>query len=462
MRFTLGISFLALALPAFGQQPSLRERGDITIHARHILKKYCSECHKGPETSFDVMDIGQLRRGLAVPWFKPNEPEHSQALEFIRDGSMPPGGRERPTELEFNVLREWVKLSMPQYPRAFDDDYASLHAGDDWRKQKNRDQVRYISLGPRVRDNQPFKSLKDDEDHLQAALDAATVKERATPLQHVDPAGTVFRIDIEKLGWGAKGYFWEVSPQGAPENPSQLLPYDLIRLENPYPGKNDGEFAKYGPVLRGDWLMEALAPGTPLAADLRALVELQNPGDTPCGPKVRAFEKPKFKLESPVNPPITSWYGPDRANPFELTFRVKGKPDATIAVGEEFTFEAVSRTGAKFLLLQMLSDGSIRPLPVAGGEVLKAGEIREIGPQNGKGFKVTGGISGEKTFVQRYILLAGPLPDGVPILTFLRTEHQTIKCPSGTGPLTRVIFDEKKTDTSKLARSVIAVTFQSK
>ena len=85
-----------------------------------------------------------------------------------------------------------------------------------------------------------------------------------------------------------------------------MLPYDLIGLENPYPGRIDPKFAKLGPVLRGDWLADALAPGTPLSADLRSLAEMQDPGETPCGPKVRAFEQPKFKLLPPANPPITA------------------------------------------------------------------------------------------------------------------------------------------------------------
>ena len=127
------------------------------------------------------------------------------------------------------------------YPRAFDDAGVLQAIAADWPLQPTPGNIRYISLAQSIRDGQEFTSLAAEQSRLQQALDAATTKERAFALQPVDDAATVFRIDIEKLGWAAPDLFHQIGSKGEDQGVFAMVPFDLILLENPYRMERDAQ-----------------------------------------------------------------------------------------------------------------------------------------------------------------------------------------------------------------------------
>ena len=462
------LSFSIFTMPGTVSAADLsqRESGDLVLQARSILKKYCSECHGTKSGSFDVLDYSQITEKRPVPFVNPTR---SQIIEFIEDGSMPPGGRARPTDGEVAVLKKWMAEKAPRFFKEYDEPTVLRAVFEDWEKQKSPGNFRYLSLAHRVDAGSEFQSLQAEQLRLQTALDAATTKDHAFALQPVDDAATIFRIDIEKLGWQAKDLFVEIGAKSEDKGVhEQMIPYDLILLENPYPFVPQVRFEKFlgaprhvrpAPFLRGDWLAKVLAPDSPLAADMKSLVELaaiiDKSGETPCGPKVRVFEKPKTVLPSGAIAPITSWYGPERRDPFfKLDFKIDGSESPRVVVNTALQLEVGSDRDVRFKLFNVLSDGNIRVQGVGiGGEVLNKGDKRDLRTAQGAAFKIAGIITGAETAVEHFILIAAV--DEVPMPTIVRSNHATLGCKGG-GPVWRLLFDDKF-DQSQAVRKVIAV-----
>ncbi len=466
MRYRLLLTFSILAMPGIASAavPSPRESGDLVLQARAILKKYCSECHGTKTGTFDVLDYSQItEKNRPVPFVNPTR---SQIIEFLEDGSMPPGGRPRPDVGEIAILKKWMAEKAPRFFKEYDDPTVMQAVFDNWEKQKSPGNFRYISLAHLVEDRS--ESLLLEQLQLWKALQGATTKERAFVLQSVDEAATIFRIDIEKLGWTARDLFEEIGTKGEDKGAhGQMIPYDLILLENSYP-LSDPRFEKFlgsprhvrpAPFLRGDWLADVLAPDSPLASDMKSLVELdaiiKKGGETPCGPKVRAFEKPKKVSPSGAIVPITSWYSPERRDPFfKLDFKIDGSESPSVVVNIPLQLEVGSDRDVRFRLFNVLSDGGIRVQGVGiGGEVLNKGDKRDLRTSQGASFKIAGIITGEETAIEHFILIAAV--DEVPMPTIVRSQHATLGCKSS-GPVWRMLFDPKF-DPSKAVRKVITV-----
>ena len=465
MRYRLLLTFSILAMPGTvsAAVPSPRESGNRVLQARAILKKYCSECHGAKTGTFDVLDYSQITEERPVPFVNPTR---SQIIEFIEDGSMPPGGRPRPDVGEIEILKKWMAEKAPRFFKEYDDPTVLRAVFEDWDKRQPHGNFRYISLAHLVQDRS--ESLLLEQARLQTALDASTTKDRLFPLLPVDDAATIFRVDIEKLGWKARDLFVEIGTKGQDTTTHEhMIPYDLILLENPYP-LSDPRFEKFlgssrhvrpAPFLRGDWLADVLAPDSPLAADMKSLVELdatqKKGGETPCGPRVRAFEKPKKVLPSGAIAPITAWYGSEQRDPFfKLDFKIDGSESPSVVVNNPLQLSVGSDRDVRFRLFNVLSDGGIRVQGVGiGGEVLNKGDKRDLRTAQGAPFKIAGIITGAEAAVEHFILIAAV--DDVPMPTIVRSQHATLGCKSS-GPVWRMLFDTKF-DPSKAVRKVITV-----
>lgn len=375
--FTL---LLLLPLPAVAADPPKhRLEGDAAIAARRVLTAHCAACHSDAakdkrQGRLSVTDWDTLVGNAGpVPFVSLDKDDpRSQVLEFLKDGSMPPGTRPRPTQEEVAAVEKWVKLGATQYPDKFDDDAVLKMVADDValvEKEQGKAQVantRYVSLAHLA--DKKWADLAAAEADLFTALAGRTRggKIRLTKSQYdaladapapsllgkavrpvVGSAGTVFRLDLKALGWdGGNKLLFEWTKFGKPEGDFQMRPFDLIQLEYPYthagtdPARakaaeaavalmnahrnkadNKDPLAQLRAVafVRGDWLAKALwkngAP-TPLADDLDSLgelAELLKKTDEPhagSGPEFRPFQGGEKPTDANA-PSVWAWYQPD-------------------------------------------------------------------------------------------------------------------------------------------------------
>jgi mono/diheme cytochrome c family protein len=500
----LGLAaLLAPAPPARGDDaPALTQRatGDLAIQARAVLRKYCAECH-GDAQPRGRLAVGDHKTLVSpqppVPFVNLRDPARSQVIEFIEDGSMPPGGRARPTPEELATLKQWVAAQAPGYPRAFDDKTTLALVLDNWAEQKPADQpfLRYVSFGHLVRDDEPLPNLGAAEVALQKALLAASGKSVA-PVQ-VDSARTLFRLDTRTLGWETPDLFDRVEKGVARPDAYPMVPFDLILLEYPHgsaaPAKDDARLPAFlkttkqlrpVPFLRGDWLSRSLAPGAPLADDLRSLVDLaaakaKNPDASPCGPVVRPFAAgglasritaPVVAGRSPLPPLSARYLGSFGPTPDPLGVKVeavrilKGNaPTFEVEEGEKFRLRVTADRDVRCLLLVVLATGDVRVQPLATaneGNLVKPGTSALFGPKPNTPFEAGGILTGGDSEVEHYVLIAAE--QEVPVPTIVRSRHaDAFDCPGkNQAPIWRFVF-EKPPDGATV-RKVVPLTVRKK
>lgn len=323
----------AAAAPAAADPLKHRTEGDLAIAARRVLMKYCVECHGPPDSGrrqgrLSVSDHASLVGNAGpAPFVSREKPPDSQVLQFLRDGSMPPGGRPRPTAAELTAVEAWVSGSAPNFPDAFNDERVLRLVADDLGRvaEKDRGAFRYLSLAHRV--DEPGANLAADEAALVAALqplwkpDGKVFDTLLKPLPK--SANTVYRLDLRELRWNATGLFDRVRDDKPVDDEFPMVPFDLLQLEYPFPppaAADEGlgrqvkqavaemnphrkgkplEQLRAVPFLRADWVAKALRRGgkpTSLAVELESLAALaaldpkeraQNP---PSGPTPKPFE----------------------------------------------------------------------------------------------------------------------------------------------------------------------------
>lgn len=332
------------ALPALAADPPKhRLDGDAAVAARRVLLEHCAACHGDPDKlkrqgRLYVNDwttlVGNAGDAGPISFVTLDKDDRSQVLEFMKDGSMPPGGRPLVPKEQIAAVENWISRGSPEYPPTFDNDTVlRLIAEDIGRVEKEKGKeyvqhVRYASLAHLV--DQKGADLAAAEAELLTALAGRThadrirlTKDRQDTLKQlakgtgtpqvlgkavrpvVGSAGTVYRLDLKELNWDGGGkLLFEFTKVGLAEGDFRMNPFDLIQLEYPYshtptdpdrkkaadaavaamnahrnkPGTKDPlAQLRAVPYVRGDWLAKALwqkDKPTPLADDLDSLGEL--------------------------------------------------------------------------------------------------------------------------------------------------------------------------------------------
>ncbi len=331
-----------LTLPALAADPPKhRADGDAAVAARRVLLEHCASCHgdadeKKRQGRWTVSDYSTLVGNAGkIPFASLDKDDlRSQVVEFMTDGSMPPGGRKPVPKEQIAAVENWIRRGAPAYPTAFDDDAVLKLIADDIARveqEKGKEHVqhvRYVSLAHLV--DKKGADLAAAEAELLTALAGRTHgdKMRLTKGRHealkkepgegtpdllakaVKPvagsAGTVYRLDLKELAWDGGGkLLFEVTKAGNPVDGAadfRMKPFDLIQLEYPYSHTSADDARKKAtdatvaamnahrkgakdplaqlravPFVRGDWLAKALwqkGSPTPLADDLDSLGEL--------------------------------------------------------------------------------------------------------------------------------------------------------------------------------------------
>lgn len=486
-----------------------REKGNLAIGARAILNKYCIECHRGDAGSrgtIAVLNHATLvnRPPDLVPFVLGKNAEKSQIIQFIEDGSMPPGNRPRPTAEEIITLKNWIAESAPSYPVAFNDQYTLKLMLDDVRNQPEgaRPYLRYFSLAHLIGEQGQTARLGLEERKLRIAIQGYNPSVNIDS-GAIDGCATLLRVDLRELGWHSNELFFR-SIMGVPNTLASLTPYDLILLEYPFGFRptlepavqnklddyfRDAKMVQPIPFLRADWVAANLGTGQPLAKDLKSLIELNESlkkqgfpnlaqqGNTPCGPETRAFAginpvpaAPKPATSLPILP-LGAWYSGDcqaEPPPFKLTARAinsKLETLTTITTATDFKIEVTTSHDVHFVLLVVRSDGVVVVTPTNKNGFIKADE-KLISPSDKGVFRIASILTGEKEANEYFILLASQTPLATP--TIVKSRHSTLQigdCKTRF-PISRFFFDTETKkdgfDPAKVVRVVIPITITEK
>jgi len=509
------LALLASAAPVRAEDGlTRRERGDLAIKARAILKKYCFECHGGADSRGTIQVLNYSRLVATgpnpVPFVAPEKAADSQIVQFLEEGSMPPGDRPRPTAEEVKTIKEWIQARAPSYAAAFDDHTTLSGILNDLQQHPDdAPHLRYFSLAHLIRDDAELPDLNRAEFNLQKALMWCGVKppKNQAAAEPVDGTATLFRFDVRHAGWDNNELFFRTT-EGGKQDIYGLTPYDLILLEYPHavtlPPADElterlrayfqaAHLARPVPFLRADWLVEKLAMKAPLADDLKSLSELatalkkeNSPAlgkekKMPCGPTTRAFAArnpvppaPKAEAVLPVLP-LSAWYSGDcQANGPGFTLSVEalsaaGKPIQEIAVNDPFRLRVKTDRKIHYVLLMVWSDGQAVVQPTKQGGTLEPGEhtllpLNLAGKAQGA-FKIAGILTGEKKANEYFVLLASTEPFPAPVV--VRSRHSRgPDCDEDEPkryPIHRFVFDPNANfDQARVIRKVVAITVTEK
>lgn len=245
---------LLLTLSGHGAEPGLPGR------AHAVLKAHCYRCHGEngvAEGGFNyVLDLPKLvSRNKVVP----GKPAQSRLLKRMlsSDDPMPPEDvKSRPSKEEIAVVRQWIEAGaadhQPAPPRrAFITaaDMLGLIAGDlEKLNERDRPFSRYFTLTHLHNAGLSADELQSYRHGLAKLVNSLSWGKRVVVPQPVDPARTIFRIDLRDYQWNEK--VW-----------------DAIVARNPYGVQFPHEAARYCatvtrsplPFVRGDWFVAAAA-----------------------------------------------------------------------------------------------------------------------------------------------------------------------------------------------------------
>ncbi len=262
---------LATTLTLCATHPAFAQGVDsflLAEQARGVLRKHCVSCHSGAKArgGLQILDFGRSAAGRA-----PDMPDPSELLQLVECGSMPRGTRPKVAAAEVKVLRDWVAGGTTPFAAEASDDYALRQILLDVRSA-DRARERYFAF------NHLLGTPQADPELLRATLTRAInllswKKEIVRPTP-IDPTGTIFRVNLDDLGWADPLY------PGSRANRFDLVlleyPHAVIPRSSPVYDELDSEYLQKAALLRpvafvrGDWFVSA-AGRSPLYEDLLRL-----------------------------------------------------------------------------------------------------------------------------------------------------------------------------------------------
>jgi serine/threonine-protein kinase len=276
---------LLLSLLCFAGFAPLRaddSASQLASQSREIRQRYCGRCHGTNGTAKgDFGFITNTRQLIATKMIVPGDPDASELLTRIREGSMPPEGeKQRPTPAEVLVLEKWIKVGAPadetETPaRPFRTERDILtaireHLRD--LKEDDRPFQRYFSLlnlhnsaDVSARDLRLYRAA------VAKVLTALSGRDRPDVFRQLDASGTVLAVDLRRLRWDKEKSWQEVLRrypyglvyQDSMDRELQAVAKAVAHLGDPECGL---------PYVRADWFV-ATASRPPLSGKVLSLLD---------------------------------------------------------------------------------------------------------------------------------------------------------------------------------------------
>jgi mono/diheme cytochrome c family protein len=249
---------IGILLPRVGEAD--RQGRGLAERARDILNRRCYQCHGrngvAPKNIF-VNDRAQLVSSRAVV---PGDPG-SLLVKMVESGAMPLGGPEL-SEEEKAALRSWVLIGAPNWgeatvPRTFITEsaiLAQIRSDLNGAPDRSRAYLRYLSIAHLYNARVPESELEDYRGAMSKLINSLSRHREVTPPVAIDPARTLFRIDLRDYDWTSAT--WN----------------DLVAAYSYAVRTSDGDSitrisGSPVPYLRGDWFV-AKASAPPLYYDI--------------------------------------------------------------------------------------------------------------------------------------------------------------------------------------------------
>ncbi len=249
---------------AFGGAFAHAADTSLAAKAQAILKANCYRCHGQaipPKGGFGyVLDREQLVAGKKVV---PGKPAESQIHQRLLKGEMPPKTQKiRPSQEDVAVLRRWIEAGAPALPvpkRVFiaeSDIDRSILADLQTLAPRQRRFARYFTLTNLYNAGRREEELQTHRLALAKLVNSLSWHPRITVPGAIDPAKTIYRIDLRDYQWNAR--LWD-----------RILAFYPYRIAN-----NSAEAKAYAsatgsdlPRVRADWFI-ATASRAPLYYEL--------------------------------------------------------------------------------------------------------------------------------------------------------------------------------------------------
>ncbi len=191
---------------------------ELALKAREILKTNCYRCH-GQDGNVEgglnyVLDRQQLvlRRKMVAP----GNPAASRLLQRVRAGEMPPADEQpRPSTEDIDLLEQWIANGAPNFDTTPRGDFISpaavlqfIRADLEKTKAIDRKFQRYFTITHLHNAGLPEDGLETYRFALSKLVNSLSWRRTVTRPVAVDPARTIFRIDLRDFEWNEK--VWEL------------------------------------------------------------------------------------------------------------------------------------------------------------------------------------------------------------------------------------------------------------
>ena len=258
LAIVMGVLLLA-AGPACAQAPVPATPEDPTAaKAYAVFDQHCARCHQvgkvsghPPVNDFgNILDVAALAQESSL--IQPGNPDGSRIYSMMMSRAMPYDiyhegkAGEAPQAKDLDAVRSWIQglkaddtCKDPTISAAAERDL--MERAIEATPAERRPQIRFISLahlhntcaGPKR-----MKAYRQGVMHLVNSLSWVVAPVR---LDALDPAQTILRIDLTKLGWSSET--WERLTSAYPYASAANLTSETLRKET----------AAAIPVVRGDW-----------------------------------------------------------------------------------------------------------------------------------------------------------------------------------------------------------------
>jgi mono/diheme cytochrome c family protein len=234
-------------------EPAKPDPVKLAATAKDLLRNRCQECHGGNATQGDISVLDHsnlLSKKMVVPGKPDESPLYRVLLETDEDIRMPKGAPAmNPTEID--AIRQWILSGAPVYPEDVvqpqekdkADEFKQVKGVEYVLKQilahqrtitaDDRRFVRYFSSNHLLAAGATRETLNGQRDAFAKAINHLSKEAEIVQPIVVNPeTGTIFAVDIRKLGWQKQPF--QVFDDKKNLGESSLNLFDLVLLEYPY------------------------------------------------------------------------------------------------------------------------------------------------------------------------------------------------------------------------------------